>query len=101
MGITQGTWASLDSSPRCPALITDDERRSYRMPVAAGWCDYTTIDTFYGVLPYSEEHRVAHLAAQALHAGAGAHSTIAGADAHLFDACPTVGAITKYLEEHF
>jgi aminoglycoside 3-N-acetyltransferase len=83
------------------ADVPGKRHRSYRMPVSEGWRDYTTIDTFYGVLPYAEEHPIGHLADQALQAGAGAHSTIGRADVHLFSARPTVSAVTAYLEEQF
>lgn len=75
--------------------------RSYWMPTGAGLREYTTIDTFYGVLPYAEEHPVGQLANQALLAGAGTHSTIGRADVHLFAAKPAVDAVVAYLEERF
>jgi aminoglycoside 3-N-acetyltransferase len=71
--------------------------RTYRMPTRAGWREFTTIDTFYGVLPYAEEHPVGQLAARAL----GAHSMIGRADVHLFAARPAVDAVVAYLEDRF
>ncbi|WP_328332180.1 aminoglycoside 3-N-acetyltransferase [Kribbella sp. NBC_00382] len=75
--------------------------RTYRMPTRAGWREYNTIDTFYGVLPYSEENPVGHLATQALRAGAGARSTVGRAEVHLFAARPAVDAVVGYLVERF
>ncbi|MDX6279703.1 MAG: hypothetical protein QOH03_774 [Kribbellaceae bacterium] len=71
------------------------------MPTRAGWREFTTIDTFYGVLPYVEELPVGHLAGQALRAGAGSRSTIGRAEVHVFAANPAARAITDYLEERF
>jgi aminoglycoside 3-N-acetyltransferase len=98
--------APLDTLTLCHhaeaiADVPHKRRRSYRMPTRAGVREYTTIDTFYGVLPYAEEHPVSHLATQALGPGAGVHSTIGRADVYLFAARPAVDAVVAYLEERF
>jgi aminoglycoside 3-N-acetyltransferase len=98
--------APLDTLTLCHhaeaiAEVPGKRRRGYRMPTGAGWREYTTIDTFYGVLPYVEEHPVGRMAEQALDAEAGTHSMIGRADVHLFAAKPAVGAVAAYLEERF
>jgi aminoglycoside 3-N-acetyltransferase len=95
--------------PQAPRLLSASEEedvpgkrhRSYRMPTRAGLREFTTIDTFYGVLPYVEEHPVGQLAAQALEARAGTRSMIGRADVHVFAARQTAGAVVAYLEERF
>jgi aminoglycoside 3-N-acetyltransferase len=98
--------APLDTLTLCHhaealADVRGKRHRTYQMPTKAGLREFTTIDTFYGVLPYSEDHPISHLATQALAAGAGTHSTIGRADVHLFAAKPTTAAIVAYLEERF
>jgi aminoglycoside 3-N-acetyltransferase len=99
--------APLDTLTLCHhaeavADVPTKRRRTYRMPtLLTGWRDYTTIDTFYGVFPYSEDHPISHLATVALDAGAGKRSTLDRADVHLFAAQPTVTTVTAYLERRF
>lgn len=98
--------APLDTLTLCHhaeaiADVPGKRHRSYRMPVGASWREYTTIDTFYGVLPYSEKHPIGHLAAEALRAGAGNRSMIGRAEVHLFAARPTVSAVSRHLEGRF
>jgi aminoglycoside 3-N-acetyltransferase len=83
------------------ADVPGKRRRSYRMPTRAGVREYTTIDTFYGVLPYAAEHPVGQLAGRALEAGAGIRSSIGRAEVHVFAAEPAVRFIVGYLEERF
>ncbi|MFI5710594.1 aminoglycoside 3-N-acetyltransferase [Kribbella sp. NPDC051620] len=83
------------------ADVPGKRRRTYQMPTQTGLREFTTIDTFYGVLPYSEELPVGQLARRALEAGAGTRSMIGRAETHLFAAEPTVDAIVEHLEERW
>lgn len=78
---------------------------SYRMPVRAGdgdvWRDYTTLDTFYGALPYAVEHPVGNLAQQAVEAGAGVRGRVGSAEVWVFDARATVRAARRWIEANF
>jgi aminoglycoside 3-N-acetyltransferase len=94
--------APLDTLTLCHhaeaiADVPGKRRRSYRMPTRAGWREFTTIDTFYGVLPYADERPVGQLAARAM----GSRSTIGRADVHLFEAKPAVAAVVAHLEQRF
>jgi aminoglycoside N3'-acetyltransferase len=93
------------------ADVTGKRYRSYRMPVGtdrgASWRDYTTLDTFYGALPYWErpefaiESAVGILAAQAVRAGAGTKGELGTATTWLFDAPSTVQAVVAWIERNF
>lgn len=93
------------------ANVAGKRYHSYRMPVStdAGtiWRDYSTLDTFYGVLPYSErtdlaiENAVETLAVQAVQACAGREGKVGAATAWLFDARATVQAVVAWIERHF
>jgi aminoglycoside 3-N-acetyltransferase len=80
------------------------------MPVetdkGTSWRDYTTLDTFYGALPYWErpelaiESAVGNLAAQAVRAGAGTKGELGTATTWLFDAPSTVRAVVAWIERN-
>jgi aminoglycoside 3-N-acetyltransferase len=93
------------------ADVAGKRYRSYRMPVGTDkgttWRDYTTLDTFYGALPYWErpelaiESAVGNLAAQAVRAGAGTKGELGTATTWLFDAPSTVRAVVAWIERNF
>ncbi|WP_425554216.1 aminoglycoside 3-N-acetyltransferase [Kribbella yunnanensis] len=76
----------------------------YRMPVGAEWRDYSTLDTFYGSLPYDAhgiDHPVAVLAEQAVQAGAAREGKLGEATTWLFNAPATVAAAVHWIERTF
>ncbi|GAB2580789.1 AAC(3) family N-acetyltransferase [Kribbella endophytica] len=87
------------------ADVAGKRYHSYRMPVRAGagevWRDYTTLDTFYGALPYGAGSAVGNLAQQAVAAGAGVQGRIGAAGVWVFDARRTVVAVRGWIEGNF
>ncbi|GAB3828572.1 aminoglycoside 3-N-acetyltransferase [Kribbella italica] len=87
------------------AAVEGKRYHSYRMPVRTSegdvWRDYTTLDTFYGALPYDVESAVGNLARQAVAAGAGVQGRVGAAEIWTFDARRAVRAVREWIEERF
>ncbi|WP_432948724.1 aminoglycoside 3-N-acetyltransferase [Kribbella sp. CA-253562] len=87
------------------AAVEGKRYHSYRMPVRTAdgdvWRDYTTLDTFYGALPYKVESAVENLARQAVAAGAGVSGRVGSAESWVFDARPTIRAAREWIEAEF
>ncbi|MEV6286711.1 aminoglycoside 3-N-acetyltransferase [Kribbella sp. NPDC051770] len=87
------------------AEVRGKRYHSYRMPVRTAegdvWREYTTLDTFYGALPYVAGHSVADLAQQAVAAGAGVVGRVGPAESWVFDARRTVAAVRAWIEAAF
>jgi hypothetical protein len=81
------------------------------MPVrtdeGTSWRDYTTLETFYGALPYWErpelaiESAVGNLAAQAVRAGARTKGELGTTTTWLFDVPFTVRTVVAWIERDF